>query len=429
MATLHVLRPQTPALGGYLRVGHTGHRKLADLHASGRLPFKRVVVDAAHLMEQLDLIKTLKASGTEVVLDPNFAEMATAGRFGSTSLQKLPWANLERPWGIADFGRRRNHDVARAIAEFAVNAGVNAVLAPTHLVEDINDAWRPIDLNLCEALRYELDRTGGSGIAIDYQLISTSAFLKDPANRAALIQDISGMPVENVWMRTSGFGATATGAGTRQYIECVQSFHELRKPIVADMIGGFAGLAALAFGAAAGISHGVGQKESFRASEWKKPPSGGGGASARVYVHELDRYFKEDQLKAIFGAKGGRSRFGCNDTSCCRHGSEDMIESSHAHFLAQRHKQLEDLSTVPELRRTEHFLLRHLDPAIRSARLAAKLKIEDEQVLAAVGTAKIRMIRLRDALADLDSMGPQQTRSLSPSFRGGANGLGAVLGK
>ena len=44
-----------------------------------------------------------------------------------------------------------------------------------------------------------------------------------------------------------------------------------------------------------------------------------------------------------------------------------MIESGYAHFLAQRHRQLDDLSSVPEIRRAEHFLLRHLDPAIRSA--------------------------------------------------------------
>src|ERR1700735_3533414 len=52
-ATLHVLRPQTPPIAGYLRVGHTGHRKLLDLHAAGRLAFRRIVFDAAHFDERL----------------------------------------------------------------------------------------------------------------------------------------------------------------------------------------------------------------------------------------------------------------------------------------------------------------------------------------------------------------------------------------
>ena len=59
-ATLHVLRPQAPPLAGFLRVGHTGDRKLMDLQAAGRLPFRRIVFDAAHLGEQVELVKRLK---------------------------------------------------------------------------------------------------------------------------------------------------------------------------------------------------------------------------------------------------------------------------------------------------------------------------------------------------------------------------------
>jgi hypothetical protein len=428
-ATLHVLRPTTPPIADYLRIGYTGHRKLADLHAAGRFPYRRAVFDAAHLAEQFELAKTLKANGCEIVVDPNFAEMATAGRFGSSVIQKLPWANLDRPWQPTDFDRRRNHDAAKAIAEFAVKSGAHAILAPTHLIESPNDPWRSIDLRMCEALRYELDRCGGAEVSVDYQLITTAALLKDAVAGAAFVSDIETMPVENVWVRASGFGATATGAGTRQFIESVRRLHAVLKPIVVDMAGGFAALGAAAFGAVGGISHGVGQKESFKAADWRKPPSGGGGASSRAYVHELDRYFKEEQLQAIFAAKGGRPRFGCSDTSCCLHGCEDMIENGHAHFLTQRHRQLDDLSGVPEDRRAGHFLLRHLDPAIRTARHAVRLKIEDEKVLAAVGQAKARMVRLRDALADLDTQSTSNSRSRAPGFRGGPNAVSAVLGR
>lgn len=388
-ATLHVLRPQTPPLAGFLRLGHTGHRKLADLHAAGRFPFKRIVVDAAHFGEQRDLVKTLKAAGCEIVLDPNAAEMATAGRYGSSSLQKLAWSNPDRPWEPSDFGRHRNHDLARAVALFAIEAGVHAVLAPTHLIEAGATAWRAVDLRLCEALRHELDQAGGREIEIDYQLITTAAVLKDAKLRDGLAADIADLPIANVWLRVSGFGATATGAG---------------------------------------ISHGVGQKESFKASDWNKPPSGGGGAGARTYVPELDRYFKEDQMAAIYAARG-RSRFSCNDGSCCPLGAEDMFENAHGHFIRQRHLQIEDMSGTPETRRSEQFLLKHLDPAIRSARFGAKLKIEDQKVADAVNAAKVRMIRLRDALADLDSKGQPATRSPATIFRGGTKGISAVLGR
>ncbi len=201
-----------------------------------------------------------------------------------------------------------------------------------------------------------------------------------------------------------------------------------RKLLELEAAGRFVGLGAAAFGAVAGISHGVGQKETFKAGDWRKPASGGGGASARAYVHELDRYFKEDQLHAIFDTKGGRSRFGCNDTRCCPNGGEDMIENSYAHFLTQRHRQLDDLSSVPEGRRAEHFLFRHLDPAVRSARHAVRLKIADDQVSAAINEAKQRLVRLRDALGDLQESNVGQTRSRMVRFRGGVKNIGAVQG-
>jgi hypothetical protein len=99
VATLHHLHPPSPPLAGFLRVGHTGQIKLEALHAAGRFPYRRVVFDAAHLAEQLGLLKRLKASGCEVVLDPNFAEMATQGRFRS-AVGRLTWANQSDPGAL-----------------------------------------------------------------------------------------------------------------------------------------------------------------------------------------------------------------------------------------------------------------------------------------------------------------------------------------
>jgi hypothetical protein len=56
-ATVHMLRSLTPPIAGYLRVGHTGHRKLLDLPAGGRLSFRRIVLDAAYFDEQAELAK------------------------------------------------------------------------------------------------------------------------------------------------------------------------------------------------------------------------------------------------------------------------------------------------------------------------------------------------------------------------------------
>jgi len=417
LATVHVLHPQPSDIGGFLRVGHTGNRRLGELHAAGKLNFDRFVFDAAHIDKQVELLKALKASGCEVVLDPQFAEMAVIGKFES-SVSKLPWANANAPWKASDFGRESNLNPARLIAEFAIKHGVHTVLAPSHLVETADDAWWDVDRAITERLRLELDRNGGSDIAIDYQVITTSGLLRDLEGREQIISAVKNLPIQNVWLKISGFGATATGAGIRTYIESVRDLHSIGRPLIADSTGGFAGLAAAAFEAVAGIGHGVCQNESFRCYEWKMPRSGGGGGTGkRIYIPDLDRYLTEDQLDAVFAVKGGKARVGCTDTSCCPR-REDQIEHSDAHMLTRRSRQLEDLSRVPELRRAEHLLLHLIDPAVRSARQIAQLKLPDEKVAKLVKDAKKRLIRLRDALGDLHAKESVSTWSGPLTFRG-----------
>jgi hypothetical protein len=61
-ATVHVLHRSTPGSAGFLRVGYTGHRKLEQLQASGRMLFPRVVFDSAHIGEQKEFLKPLETS-------------------------------------------------------------------------------------------------------------------------------------------------------------------------------------------------------------------------------------------------------------------------------------------------------------------------------------------------------------------------------
>ena len=417
-ATVHILHPKPPPIGSFLRVGHTGHRKLESLIAASRLRFRRFVFDAAYIEGQTDLLGTLRRSGCEIVLDPNLAETAAPGRF-RPSTSSLPWANPDRPWDVSDYGRNRNHDTAQSIAEFAIKNNVDAVLAPTHLIDVVPSPWMPIDFRLCEELRRELDRAGGKHVAIDYQLITTTTLLKDALTREALVASLKHVPVENIWLRSSGFGATATGAATRAFIEASRAFHEIDKPVIADYAGGFSALAAAAFGGIGGLCHGMGQKETFRTGDWRKRSSGGGGGTAkRVYIPELDRFFTKEQLDILFAVRGTKSRFGCNDTSCCAHGPEDMIENPHKHFAVQRSNQIRAVSEIPESRRAEYFLLHILDPAVRSARLASRLKLGSEEMTRLVAEARKRLINLRDPLGDLHVGSSAATRSPAPKFRG-----------
>jgi hypothetical protein len=429
-SNVHILHPTSLPLAGFLRVGHTGHHKLEALHAADRLGFNRLVFDAAHAMGQADFLRAQKAAGREIVIDLNVAETAMRGRFGS-AVGKLPWGNTDRPWVPDDFSATRNDDFAKRFAEFIAKLAPSAVLAPVHVAE--GDEWRSIDIRATEHLRMELDRAGAKDVAIDHLVIVGARAIRDNEKRAAALEGVGDLPVQNLWMRISGFGAKSTGAGTRHVIEAARSLQDIGLPLVADMAGGFAGLSALAFGAFGGISHGVAQRESFDLTNWQKPPNGkGGGIPTRAYLPDLDRYLTEVQLQAFFSVRGTKARFACADSSCCSHGHEDMLDNGHAHFITQRSRQLEALSRIPPSRRAESFLLHQLDPAVRSSKQASKLKFGDSGVQKLVADARSRLTRLRDALGALhEADGAVAPISASPLFRGtkpGSGGMSVIQG-
>jgi hypothetical protein len=106
-----------------------------------------------------------------------------------------------------------------------------------------------------------------------------------------------------------------------------------------------------------------------------------------------------------------------------------MIDNGHAHFITQRSRQIDSLSGAPEARRVDHFLLNLLDPAVRTARFAARLKIQDESLRKLFDESKTRLIRVRDALADLHASESTATYLKPVPFRGGGGAINAVLGR
>ena len=187
-----------------------------------------------------------------------------------------------------------------------------------------------------------------------------------------------------------------------------------QRPIIADCAGGLAALGVAAFGAAAGIAHGVAERERFDAGAWRRrPKAGGGGQNGRLYLPGIDRHLKLADVRAIMDARGGRRLLACQDRDCCPRGLVDMLNDPKAHFLTQRRNQLLDLQRMPDLRRTSRFLDNHLASADRTARQVAKLKIADDRIQKSLRRATLRLDRLRGVLEDLDrTLGGSATRSV-----------------
>jgi hypothetical protein len=359
------------------------------------------------------------------MLDTNTAEAALPGRFEAVA-HSLEWGNSDRPWMPRDFRDRANRNTAAQIAEFAVRHGVNAVLSPSHLLdqEGPQDPWFDIDRDLCLDLRNALDAAGGKDISIDYHLMIPYACLLKEVQRRTLAARLDDLPVENIWIRTGNFGRDATASKFEKFVVGLHDFHSTGKPIVADCVGGLVGLGAAAFGTIGALAHGVAERERFDPSGWKRPPrprneEQEGGSCKWVYFPPLDRLLRASQAELLLRAHGAKPFLLCNDRSCCPRGEENMLGDHKAHFLRQRRYQLDDLGVVPESRRASHYVERHLIDADRYSRRAAKLKTGDEALNEILKANSQRLDDLRQVGEYLLSTLPQTSRSGAPTLRSG----------
>ncbi len=416
-ATIHSLHPVLP-IGHFLRVGHTGHRKLEDLHASGRLGVDRVVFDPAHIADQIELLDSLRTSENEIVLDTRMAELCTPGGY-RTSARKLPWAKSDNPYSVEDFDRGQISTGASRIADFAVHHRVGVVLAPTRLLEGAQDRWLAVDAELCEALRRELDARDAKSIAIDYLFLITYQMLLDGAARAIFAAHAGQLPFDYLWLRIANFDSDKSAAGLRKYINAARDFHEIGKPIVCDGVGGLSALAVLAFGAAGGICHGVAEKERFYPYDWWKPRSspGGSGTPKRVYFHEIDTYLSQEQARNLLATRGSKPLLGCRDTGCCPGAWEDMILNPKTHYRNQTTRRVADLGRVPDMRRADHFLSKQLAPADRNARAALRLKLTDKKTKEKLSVKSEKTDDMRRVLEELRATDHNLSRSQAPIKR------------
>lgn len=408
------LHGQPSEVGHFLRIGTSGHRQLETLHGAGKMMLDRVVIEASAVARQQELIGSLAEVGAELILDTNIAELSSRGRFAGAA-KTAPWANPRSVLTPDDLRPNANRDVIGHIARFAVAQGFHAVLAPTHILDGSPDPLFGVDRDATAALRKALDAEGGAAIEINYALNIKNASLRDPAQRRAFIAGLADVPYRNLWFRVSGFGADATPMGLRRYIAAMMDFLRLNRPIVADGVGGLAGMAIAAFGAAGGICHGVAEKERFDASDWHKPPKqGGGGREKRVLITGMDRLLSVKQVEALMAAPSARKLLSCHDRSCCPCGLDDMLKDPKAHYLHQRARQIANITRVPDSRRVRHFLDHELCNTERTARNAAKLKIEDKELIDVLTRSSARLEKMQAVLEDLSKTVDGAPRALAP---------------
>jgi hypothetical protein len=399
------VRASARSAGHFTRLGETGHRQLADLHAEGSFAPRRAVVDASKFHHQRELVSALSATGTEIILDTKGAELSAEAKFSGYA-KAAPWAAVGggRPLGPDHFAPGSPSDVLGQIARFAIANNVDAVLSPGHfLSEGCKSRWLQMDVRACVGLREALDREGGKHIAVDYLLIVPHVLLHDVSERGTLVQEIKDLPFDNLWVRASGFGADAGPLSTQWYIASLAALHNLGRPIVADYLGGLVGLAADVFGAISGFAEGIGERERFDAREWHKPPKSRDddevfGTVKRVPISGFGRTVTISELTKLAQAKGGRRLVACADRNCCAHGFDDMVANPKRHSIKERQRQINEIERVPDLNRVQHFLDGEMARADRLARQIKELKTGDIKLGKKISDHSHRMEKLRATL-------------------------------
>jgi hypothetical protein len=379
-----LLRPVEPPLGAYLRPGRNDHQVLLGLLAEGALPCSGLVMDATLTERHADLRREVVAADAEAVLDPRSADLASPSGMARSGVAELPWAG--QTIHSRDLLAGSSGDVlVDQIADHVARHDFNAVLAPTHIVEDAGDPWLRIDGDLTRKLRVALDSRSRRAVPIYYPLSITTRLLRDPEARSALAGRLRHLPLDAVWLRVSPFGASSGPLSLKHYIEACAALRKVSVPLVAEHSGS-AGVALLAFGAVGGIESGVTLGESFDARPLLKAPSAGTPFSPppRVYIKELGSFLSRKDAASFFENRQMKALFGCKNESCCRRGFQDMLIDPRRHFVLTRSSEVGRISRVPSTVRPQVYLDEFLRPAtdlaIRAAQVAPSLQTQQRRL-------------------------------------------------
>lgn len=409
---LPVRRALRTPIGHAIRTGDTSYRQLEHLHAEGRLPARAVIVDASKAKFQREFVRALRENGSDVTLDTKVAELSEIGKFKG-SAKGTPWAaeDESRPLRPEDFEVGANLDIFSKIARLAVEFDMTSVMSPTHFLRTgVDSIWFPIDCRSVSLLRTALDREGGRHIAIDYPLILPHTCLFDDEQRTRIVSELYNLPIENLVLRLSGFGADAGPLTVKKTLIAIQNLHDLEYPILLDYVGGLVGLSALAFGVVSGIAHGIGERDRFDARKWQiqpEKPRSNGSFGRPIYfpLPDFDKSFRKEDLETIASTPRGRRLVACGNRDCCPQGLASMLNNHRSHIARQKFRAVEDLFNVPDSRRINHFMSVEMRNAERKARDLVRLNVGDERLEQILSKGRKRidsMTRMFETLSERD---------------------------
>jgi len=377
MATMlqpRTLRPAPEPLGSFIRPGYNDHTVLAQALTEGRGSGSGLIINPVHSERQMPLVLEANAVGVETILDSKSLELSSPSGYVLRGIAELPWAadgGMHSPLNLTGAAGARS---IRSLAEYAAEAQMSAVLAPTHFLSSPTSPWWDIDATLTRSLRGMLDELELTQAPIYYPVMVKASSLANPAMMTRLMSQLQSVPIDAVWLRLHPFGTGNSGPLVlKRYLQLARQLHALGIPVVAEHSGSV-GVALLAFGAVGGIESGVTFTDTVNLDgllRQPRPDNKPFSPPPRVYLHQLGAFVDANLAREFFAKRGMKALHGCQDTNCCPRGWSDMVQNPRRHFLRQRAREVAELTAMPESLRPgyymENFLRPASDRAMRSA--------------------------------------------------------------
>jgi len=410
------MRTGQQPLGYFVRVGRNDHKEILELITAGERGIFGFVIEAQNVERHKELITEARKRDFDIILDPKTQQMGLPGSHND-NLRALSWGGSANHHTIVDFDSEAGRARASEIVAFGLRNGFTQIMGPSHLVADPNDPWLSRDIAAMAATAEFVQKAGGN-LGVIYSLAMPMEMFCDDTRRSAVIAAIENAPCDSIWLKVENFGDDATGEKTVAYIKACQDLHARRIPLVADHVGGLSGLATLAFGAVGGIAHGVTINQGFSASNWRRPPRKGGGATERrTYLPQLDLLVNREVARNFLASSQRiRSRHVCRDPHCCARGLSDMLDRPARHALYQRAREIESLGAIPKTVRMSSYLdnVRRVSDDVAHAASFDKVDGEFRKKLL---LQQKRLGHFRTAMAHLAAQSHDSSVAMSPRRR------------
>jgi hypothetical protein len=347
----------------FIRPGQNDHEVIAELLApdsssalmSGdrRFPIDRVIADAHIAAKRPQLARAASSAGIPFMVDPLTHFWQTELR-ESDALALLPYGSPASRMSEDFTNPLTREALIESVIDFEVGQGATVVVAPYLFARTTEDAWFKRGLELLEATRRRMERTGlrlplFAVLAVGHQGFAPASTWSEGIDRFA--RKASEVGAAGIGVSFSPITPKDSyGKVMALFAACEEIKQVSRLPVFGWRQGVYgAGLSAAGLdGYETGIATSEacnlpGSMTSRRPREGKKKS---GGSAPGIFIDSLGRSVPA-KVGRLLLASSLKARVMCDDERCCPNGISSTIEHPRQHAVRMRSRQLRSQDALP----------------------------------------------------------------------------------